>query len=78
MTDKPKRPRDANQLAKFIVDLATGEEPEPVTVDTSGQKRGGMKGGEARSKALTPKERSKIAQKGASARWADKKKDASD
>lgn len=25
MADKPKRPRDANQLAKLIVDLATGE-----------------------------------------------------
>ena len=25
MTDKPKRPRDANQLAKFIVDVATGK-----------------------------------------------------
>lgn len=24
VTDKPKRPRDANQLAKFIVDVATG------------------------------------------------------
>ena len=28
MTDKPKRPRDANQLAKFIVDVATGD-PDP-------------------------------------------------
>ncbi len=26
MTDKPKRPRDVNQLAKFITDVATGEE----------------------------------------------------
>lgn len=25
MPDRPKRPRDANQLAKLIVDLATGE-----------------------------------------------------
>ena len=25
MTKKPKRPRDANQLAKFIIDAATGE-----------------------------------------------------
>ena len=26
---KPKRPRDTNQLAKFIVDLATGEALDP-------------------------------------------------
>ena len=25
-----KRPRDTNQLAKFIVDLATGEQSEPT------------------------------------------------
>jgi hypothetical protein len=28
MTDKAKRPRDANQLAKFIVDHATMDEAE--------------------------------------------------
>ena len=39
MTDKPKRPRDANQLAKFIVDEATGEDPE-YKPDTSGQQNG--------------------------------------
>ena len=31
MTDKPKRPRDANQLAKFIVDVAAGDEPEVLS-----------------------------------------------
>ncbi len=45
MTDKPKRPRDANQLAKFIVDMAT-EDEEPVT---SGQRKAGLKGAKARS-----------------------------
>ena len=29
MAKLPKRPRDANQLAKFIVDLAVGETSEP-------------------------------------------------
>jgi hypothetical protein len=36
-SSKPKRPRDINQLAKFVVDLATGEipaEPEPVAEPT--------------------------------------------
>jgi hypothetical protein len=28
MTKSPKRPRDANQLATMIVDLATGEASE--------------------------------------------------
>lgn len=70
MTDKPKRPRDANQLAKFIVDKATGEEPvhEP---DTSGQRKGGLRGGKARADKLSPEERSEIANKAATARWAD-------
>lgn len=68
MTDKPKRPRDANQLAKFIVDMATGEESE-YEPDTSGQRKGGLKGGKAKARSLTPEERSEAAQIAASARW---------
>ena len=68
MTDKPKRPRDANQLAKFIADVATGEEPE-YAPDVSGQKRGGKKGGKAKAQALTPEQRSEAAQIAAAARW---------
>jgi hypothetical protein len=26
----PKRPRDPNQLAKSIIDIATGQQPNPV------------------------------------------------
>lgn len=70
MSDKPKRPRDANRLAKFIVDVATGEEPE-YEPDTSGQRKGGLKGGKARADKLSPEERSEIARKAAKARWAD-------
>lgn len=70
MGDKPKRPRDANQLAKFIVDVATGEEPvhEP---DTSGQRKGGLKGGKKRAEVLSPGRRSEIARKAASKKWKD-------
>lgn len=70
MTDRPKRPRDTNQLAKLIVDLATGVnvEHEP---DTSGQRKGGLKGGKARAEKLSPSERSEIAEKAARARWTD-------
>lgn len=70
MTDKPKRPRDANQLAKFITDLATGQASEEDAPDKAeGQRRGGLKGGKARADKLSPEERSDIAKKAAKARW---------
>ena len=69
MTDKPKRPRDTNQLAKFIVDVATGEAEDAQPEKAEGQRRGGLKGGKARAEALTPEERSAIAKKAAKARW---------
>jgi hypothetical protein len=74
---KRKRPRDINQLAKFIVDVSTGdaELPEcqpdgknPAAVELG--KLGGEKGGKARAKKLTPEQRKAIAQKAAQARWA--------
>lgn len=68
MPNKPKRPRDANQLAKFIVDTATGEKPE-YKPDTSGQRKGGAKGGKVKARLLTPEERSEAAQIAAAARW---------
>jgi hypothetical protein len=69
MTDKPKRPRDANQLAKFIVDMAT-EDEEPVhEPDTSAQRKGGLKGGEGRAASLTPQQREEMARLAAEARW---------
>lgn len=67
MTDKPKRPRDANQLAKFIVDMATGEEAE-YNPDTSAQRKGGSKGGKARARNLTKAELKAIARKGGEAK----------
>lgn len=70
MTRKPKRPRDPNQLAKSIVDIATGEKPEEeFTPSQTRSSKGGKKGGKARAKALTPQERSEIAQIAANARW---------
>src|SRR5260364_349355 len=74
--NKPKRPRDPNQLAKLIVDIATGEaippenEPSkknPVAVALGGL--GGVKGGKARAEKLTPEQRSNIAKKAAKKRW---------
>ena len=73
-----KRPADANQLAKLITDLATGE---AVDVDPDEGKdpaavalgrKGGQKGGKARADSLSPKKRAEIAQKAAKARWESK------
>jgi hypothetical protein len=73
MNEKQKRPRDANQLAKFIVDTATGKDPEYES-DTSGQRKGGQKGGKARAESLEPKIRSSIAKKAADRRWSSEEK----
>ncbi len=71
----PKRPRDPNQRAKLIVDIAAGESDEmkapdpkdPAAVELG--RRGGLKGGKARASKLSSEERSAIARKAARARW---------
>jgi hypothetical protein len=70
MSKTPKRPRDANQLAKMITDLATGDlvEKQAGALQARASK-GGLKGGPARAKALTDRERSEIASVAATARW---------
>jgi hypothetical protein len=69
----PKRPRDPNQLAKSIIDIATGEKPDAPEPAESGltkrAKAGGAKGGPARARALTPEQRSEIARAASAARW---------
>ena len=75
MATKPKRPRDTNQLAKFIADIATGEIELPKTNDGKDPaavalgRKGGLKGGKARASSLSPIERGEIARKAAKARW---------
>jgi hypothetical protein len=67
-----KRPRDPNQRAKMIVDIATGEVEDTISESKrhpSKRRAGGLKGGKARAKVLTPEERRKIARKAAQARW---------
>ena len=78
-SSKPQRPRDANQLGKLIVDLSVGEAEEPAAPlpDDTGKdpaavslgRRGGLKGGKARAKALSPTRRKQIAKAAARARW---------
>jgi hypothetical protein len=84
MIGKGKRPRDPNQLAKWIVARSTGEveAPEAVTAPTpvtppsdlsaymaAMGRKGGQIGGKRRLKTMTKAERSKIAAKAARARW---------
>lgn len=72
---KLKRPKDTNQLAKNIVDLAIGEMTEPVIKSTKNPhavalgRLGGLKGGKARAEKLSPRKRKEIAKKAAQARW---------
>jgi hypothetical protein len=73
------RPRDPNQLAKLIVDIATGQvedKPDPRSDDSAKDpaavslgRRGGLKGGKARAAKLTPERRAQIAKKAARTRW---------
>ncbi len=86
MTDKASRkhrPRDANQLAKRVVDMAVGVAPEDVDARPDSSKdpaavalgrKGGAKGGPARARSLTAEERREIAYKAARARWSKRRK----
>jgi hypothetical protein len=75
MAKTPKRPRDTNQLAHMIAQLATGELDDVKTEDGKDPaavalgRKGGLKGGKARAVSLTPAKRSAIAKKAAKARW---------
>jgi hypothetical protein len=69
-----RRPRDPNQLAKLIVDMATGEAPrdpapKPDTPAIEARRKGGRKGGKARAKKLSATKRRRIAKKAARVRW---------
>ena len=75
MTSTPKRPRDPNQRAKLIVEIATGEVEDenpdegkdPEAIERG--KRGGKTGGPARAASMSAERRREIARKAAEARW---------
>lgn len=81
MAGTPKRPRDPNQLAKFIVDAATGAgkssaaiaKPAKDSAAVALGRMGGLKGGKARADSLSKKQRSEIAKLAAKARWGKKR-----
>jgi hypothetical protein len=79
---KGKRPRDPNQLAKWIVDRSTDEKPQEAVKPAPPESRvnlseymasigrkGGQIGGKRRLKTMTAAERHKAAAKAARARW---------
>lgn len=75
-SSKRKLPRDVNQRAKSIVDLATSEAaPEPQVDDGKNPaavvlgRLGGLKGGKARAAKLSAAKRKAIAKKAAAKRW---------
>lgn len=72
------RPRDPAQLAKLMIDIASGEvedkapdiiDPNKDPAAVSLGRRGGLKGGKARAAKMTPARRAEIAKKAAKARW---------
>ncbi|MDE2469897.1 MAG: hypothetical protein KGL35_14440 [Bradyrhizobium sp.] len=76
---KPKRPRDTNQLAHMIAQLATGELDDVKTDDGKDPaavalgRKGGLKGGKARADKLSAAKKKAIAKKAALARWKNNK-----
>jgi hypothetical protein len=77
MQKRSRMPRDTNAAAHPVVAMAIGETPDEPASDKNPAavalgRLGGLKGGKARAKALTKKERSQAAKKAAKARWKDK------
>jgi len=71
---RPKRPGDFAQVAKLVVDIATGQAPpdppiQPESPRAIVGRKGGLRGGKARAKKLSPRKRTAIAKKAARARW---------
>ncbi len=79
---KGKRPRDPNQLAKWIVEHSTEEArpaPPPPPSDLSAYmasmgRKGGLVGGKRRLVTMTPEARKMVAAKAARARWGNSRK----
>ena len=74
MPPLPRRPRDPNQLAKLVVDMATGEVPndkEQVLAAMCEQEQpaGRAKSAKARAASQTAERRSEVARRAAAARW---------
>lgn len=77
MTDtrRKKRPRDASQLAKLMVDIASGEVEDAGEEKDEAAQAMGRKGGKARAEKMSPERRREIAKKAAAKRWLKVPKD---
>lgn len=66
-----KRPADVIGNAVKVMRIAIGEEEEetPASQGKEYARKGGLKGGAARAKTLTPQQRAEIARIAAEARW---------
>ncbi|MFT3679039.1 MAG: hypothetical protein QM791_02125 [Ferruginibacter sp.] len=77
---QPKRKGDFFQVAAEVAKISAGIIEDPLQKEIAEMKKaakffgrqGGLKGGPARAKALSPKKRTAIAKKAAAARWKKK------
>ena len=70
----PRRPRDPNQRAKLVVDMATGEVPNDkeqvlAALREQEQPTGRAKSAKDRAASQTAQRRSEVARNAAAARW---------
>jgi hypothetical protein len=73
-----KRPRDPVALAKLIGDIATGQVTDTIEDGRNPHavalgRLGGSRGGAARARKLSARDRKKIAETAAAARWSKKR-----
>ena len=78
-SERTPRPRDPNQLAKLIAEIATGETDDRLLTEDGRDmlavmmgRRGGLKGGKARAASLSAEKRTEIARNAAQRRWSKK------
>ena len=66
-----RRPADVIGNAVHVMRVLTGEiaEQSPASEGKEYARQGGLKGGKARAKSLTPEQRSEIARVASEARW---------
>ena len=69
MTKTPKRPRDVSQLAKMMVDIASGDARSVAPPKNALSAEYGKLGGLARAQSLSDEQRTAISKMAAKKRW---------
>jgi len=76
MVKRSSKREDEFQAARRVVDTATGViDPKVSKAAAALGRLGGLKGGKARAKALSPERRAEIAREAAKKRWRQRKSD---